>query len=440
MDRPSTSRIWSLCACALAAQGEGLLHPPGPARLPTKVASTVDRGTVDLDELQGRRNGRRCPGLEDSKCDELLNRELRIYEGGSIHQQKPKTREPSRYTQPVELIGNTPLVDVTAVCEPLHPDTVVLAKLEVQNPGLSIKDRVVLNIFNTAEAEGRLREGATVVAASSGNTGCSVAMLCAIRGYRAVVITNEKCSKEKCDAITAYGAELLIVPPGECYMQKEHDLASEHPDWFSVDQYENRHNPAAHYKSVGPEIWRQTAGDVTHFVAAGSTGGTITGTGAYLKERNPGVQVVLADPTGSVFSEYFKTGVCGAGKPFLVEGVGKANIPGAMDMAVVDAVVDVDDQDAFAMCRRLSRKTGLCIGGSAGLNVEAAARLAEASPEPLTIVTVLADSGVKYLSKVYNDEYLAENGIDANLDKREQPKPTSRQARLGGAGGFFGRC
>ena len=143
----------------------------------------------------------------------------------------------------------------------------------------------MLNIFNTAEAEGRLREGATVVAASSGNTGCSVAMLCAIRGYRAVVITNEKCSKEKCDAITAYGAELLIVPPGECYMQKEHDLASEHPDWFSVDQYENRQNPAAHYKSVGPEIWRQTAGDVTHFVAAGSTGGTITGTGAYRPRR-----------------------------------------------------------------------------------------------------------------------------------------------------------
>jgi len=341
------------------------------------------------------------------KC-ESLKTPLRTYE--------PAVEAPAvpgkRYATSMDLIGNTPLVDITAVCKPKNPNTVVLGKVEFFNPGYSMKDRIMKNIFDKAEAEGKLEPGMTVVAASSGNTGCSVAMMCAIRGYEAVVITNEKCSEEKKAAIRAYGAELLISKPGQCYMQMETDLAEANPTWFSVDQYNNLDNPNGHYKSSGPEIYAQTAGEVTHFVAAGSTGGTISGIGSFLKERNPDVAVVLADPTGSVFKNYYKTGELEAPVPFLVEGVGKDNIPGAMDFGVVDAVVDVDDKAALRMCATIARKTGLCVGGSSGLNVEACARIAENSDEPLTIVTMLCDSGVKYLSKIFNDDWLREHDIE----------------------------
>ena len=315
-----------------------------------------------------------------------------------------------------------------------------------------MKDRITAHIFSKAEREGVLKEGMTVVAASSGNTGCSVAMMCAIKGYKAVVITNEKCSGEKRAAIKvrivsfscvisytrltqpfspnptptpptppqphptppqlqAYGAELIISDPDKCYMQMETDLAKANPAWFSVDQYNNLNNPEGHYRSTAPEIWRQTDGEVTHFVAAGSTGGTISGIGSYLKETKPSVNIVLADPTGSVFKNYFKTGEIGEMKPFLVEGVGKNNIPGAMDFGVIDGIVDVNDKEAIRMCRTIASRTGLCVGGSSGLNVEACARIAEESDEPAVIVTMLCDSGIKYLSKMFNDEWLQENGL-----------------------------
>ena len=355
-----------------------------------------------------------APVLDRRKFS-TLKRPLRSYEPGSIHQAHVSRKYAGgtrKYAQSMDLIGNTPLVDITSVCTPKHPDTVVLGKVEFFNPGYSMKDRIMANIFNKAEEEGKLRPGMTVVAASSGNTGCSVAMMCAIRGYKAVVITNDKCSEEKKAAIKAYGAELLISPPGACYMQMETDLAGENPDWFSVDQYNNLDNPNGHYRSTGPEIYEQTDGEVTHFVAAGSTGGTISGIGTYLKEKKgDDVTIVLADPTGSVFKNYFKTGTLCAPKPFLVEGVGKNNIPGAMDFAVVDALVEVGDKDALKMCAKIARSTGLCVGGSSGLNVEACARLAEQSDEPLTIVTMLCDSGVKYLSKIFNEDWLAENDI-----------------------------
>ncbi|KAH8043959.1 hypothetical protein JL722_14923 [Aureococcus anophagefferens] len=288
-----------------------------------------------------------------------------------------------KYAQSMDLIGNTPLVDITSVCKPKHPDTVVLGKVEFFNPGYSMKDRIMANIFNKAEEEGKLRPGMTVVAASSGNTGCSVAMMCAIRGYKAVVITNDKCSEEKKAAIRAYGADLLISPPGACYMQMETDLADENPDWFSVDQYNNLDNPNGHYRSTGPEIYEQTDGERHRHVPQGEEGDSVT--------------IV------------FKTDASTRPKPFLVEGVGKNNIPGAMDFAVVDALVEVGDKDALKMCAKIARSTGLCVGGSSGLNVEACARLAEQSDEPLTIVTMLCDSGVKYLSKIFNEDWLAEN-------------------------------
>ena len=310
------------------------------------------------------------------------------------------------------MIGNTPMIDISAMANPKVPGVVVLGKAEFMNPGFSMKDRIVQHIFNCAEERGLLKPGMTVVAASSGNTGASVAMISAMRGYKAVIITNAKCSKEKCDAIKAYGAELMVVPSGVDYMQKETDLAIENPSWFSVNQYDNLDNPQAHYQGTGAEIYQQTFGRVTHFVAAGSTGGTVSGVGRYLKQKLPGVKILMADPVGSIFYDYWKTGKVGTAGKFLVEGVGKNNIPGAMDFSVVDGMLQVTDLEAFQTCRDLACKEGICVGGSAGLNVAAAIRLANEATEPCVIVTILCDLGVKYLSKVYNPEYLAKNGVE----------------------------
>jgi cysteine synthase len=311
-----------------------------------------------------------------------------------------------------DLIGDTPLVDITSLCNPKAKNVRVLGKAEFLNPGFSMKDRIVKSMLDGAEARGELVPGkdCTVVAASSGNTGASVAMQCAMRGYDAVILTNQKCSQEKCDAIRAYGADLRIVEQGVCYMQEETRLASLNPTWFSLNQYDNPDNPKAHYGSTGPEIWRDTGGRVTHFVAAGSTGGTVSGTGRYLKEQNPAVKVVMSDPVGSIFFNYHKTGQLDAPGKFLVEGVGKNNIPGAMDFGVVDDMIQVSDKDAFKMCKTLARTEGICCGGSTGLNVCAAIQLAnETEQDNAVIVTILCDLGVKYLSKVYNDQWLESN-------------------------------
>lgn len=326
-----------------------------------------------------------------------------------------------------DLIGNTPLIDISQMLsEKARSRNIrLLAKAEFLNPGFSMKDRIVCAILDSAEERGLLVRGTsseshamkqqTVVAASSGNTGASVAMQCGMRGYRAVILTNSKCSQEKMDAIRAYGADLRVVPEGTCYMEEEFRLAKANPDWFSVNQYDNLDNPLAHYQTTGPEIWAQTAGEVTHFLAAGSTGGTISGTGRFLKEQNPEVKVVLADPVGSVFYEAWKSGDSASAKPtgkFLVEGVGKNNVPGAMNLGLVDDIIRVSDTDAFATCRELAVKEGLCCGGSTGLNVRAAVQLAEGIVEEnALVVTILCDLGVKYLSKVYNHQWLKENNV-----------------------------
>lgn len=315
------------------------------------------------------------------------------------------------YPKALDLIGNTPLCDITNICIPKNPGTRILGKCEFFNPGYSMKDRIIKNIFEAAEESGELKPGMTVVAASSGNTGCSVALMCAIKGYKAIVITNAKCSEEKCASIRAYGAELLIAEKGQDYMQMELDMADKDPNLYSVNQYNNLDNPGAHYQSTGPEIWAQTHGEITNFVAAGSTGGTISGIGGFLKSQNPNVRVTLADPRGSIFANFKATGVVKKGTPFLVEGVGKENIPGAMNFAVIDDTLTVTDKEAFTMCRTIASNTGLMVGGSSGLNAFAAAKLAEESEEPITIVTMLCDLGVKYLSKVYNEEYLEENDL-----------------------------
>merc|ERR1711959_101258 len=244
----------------------------------------------------------------------------------------------------------------TRLAQPKIDGVKVLAKAEFMNPGLSIKDRIIEHILNQAEESGALKPGMTVITASSGNTGAAVAMMCAMKGYHAIVTTNKKCSDEKMNAIKAYGAELIVTADGvapdspEHYMNVPAVYTEREPEkYFDVNQYENQQNPQAYYNGLGPEIWEQTAGTITHFVGAASTGGTVSGTGRYLKEQNPAIHVVMPDPVGSIFKEFYDTGKHDKAKKYLVEGVGKDSIPGALDLKVVDEILVFNDQQAFDM-------------------------------------------------------------------------------------------
>jgi cysteine synthase len=381
------------------------------------------------------------PGCVDLQCQQCSN-------GGDCEQaqaikdgvgQAPKMRRQrsapvsaaggvgaTRYYKRYEdLIGSTPIIDLSHLIDQsqchITDGVKVLAKCEFFNPGFSLKDRIARNILDRAEAAGMLKPGMCVVAASSGNTGAATAMLCAMRGYSCIITTCPKCSKEKQDAIKAYGAHLFVTSAGlsedspDHYMNVARRLTARNPALFyDVDQYDTLANPEGHYLTLGPEIWEQSQCEVTHFICAGSTGGTISGVGRFLKERNPKIKVVLADPIGSVFTNYFLSGNVGKPGKYLVEGVGKGSIPGAMDFSLVDAVLPVTDADAFQTCSRLCREEGIWPGGSSGLNVFAALRLAETVEEPCTIVTVMPDLGVKYLTKIYNDEWLRSNKLMAH--------------------------
>jgi len=320
-----------------------------------------------------------------------------------------------------DLIGSTPIVDLTFLANPKVEGVKVLGKCEFFNPGFSMKDRIVKNIFDKAEKRGLLSPGGTVVAASSGNTGAAVAMMAAMRGYKAVITTSPKCSEEKASSIRAYGAQLIISPPGvsdddpDSYMNLAKKLVRENRGWFDVNQYDNLDNPEGHFLTLGPEIWKQTHGTVTHFVAGASTGGTISGTGKFLKSKNPNVKCVLADPIGSIFYEYFQSKKLTQPVKFLVEGVGKGSIPGCMNFEKIDDVIRVTDERAFRMCHEMAKKEGLMVGGSSGMNTWAAVKLANELEEPGVIVTVLCDLGIKYLSKVYSENWLKENDINGAI-------------------------
>merc|ERR1711998_137059 len=248
---------------------------------------------------------------------------------------KTKNASQPQYKRFADLIGQTPLLDLTSLAQPQVEGVKVLAKAEFMNPGLSIKDRILRNILDQAEESGALRPGMTIIAASSGNTGAALAMMAAMRGYKAIVTTNKKCFEEKMNAIKAYGAELIVTADGVAPDSPEHYMnvpavytAAEPDKYFDVDQYENQKNPEAYYKTLGPEIWEQTYGTVTHFVAGASTGGTVSGTGRYLKEQNSDVNIVMPDPVGSIFKQFYDTGKHDKAKKYLIEGVGKDSIPG----------------------------------------------------------------------------------------------------------------
>lgn len=311
-----------------------------------------------------------------------------------------------------DLIGNTPLVRLSTSVGPLDGDgPLVLAKVEYVNPGGSVKDRIASRMIDDAEQAGLLKPGGTIVEPTSGNTGVGLALVAQQRGYSCIFVCPDKVSEDKRNVLRAYGAEVVVCPTAvdpedpRSYYSVSDRLMRETPGAWKPDQYSNPANPRSHYETTGPEIWRQTEGRVTHFVAGIGTGGTISGTGRYLKEVSGGlVRIVGADPVGSVYSG-------GTGRPYLVEGVGEDFWPAAYDDAICDEVIAVSDEDAFAMTRMLARREGLLVGGSCGMAVVAARQVAANASPGDVIVVLLPDGGRGYLSKVFDDDWMRAYGF-----------------------------
>ncbi len=318
------------------------------------------------------------------------------------------------YDSVLDTIGWTPLIRLGRIGAGIR--TPIYGKAEYANPGGSVKDRIALSIIEGAEQRGDLKPGGTIVEGTSGNTGLGLAIAASIKGYRCIFTMPDKMSQEKVRLLKAYGAEVVItptaVPPDhpDHYVMKAKHIVKETPGAILADQFYNALNPEAHYATTGPEIWEQTGGKVTHFVAGAGTGGTVSGAGKYLKEKNSKVRVIAGDPIGSLYTHYHRTRKMGEGHPYKVEGIGGDKIPTTIWFDHIDEFRQVPDRTSFTMARRLAREEGILVGGSAGLNVYLAAEIAREVDDPSAmVVTILCDTGERYLSKVFSDEWMQEN-------------------------------
>jgi cystathionine beta-synthase len=338
---------------------------------------------------------------------------------------------PKPYDDVLQTIGWTPLIRLARIGTGLR--TPIYGKAEYQNPGGSVKDRIGVAMIEAAEQAGELKPGGTIVEGTSGNTGVGLAMAAALKGYRCIFTMPDKMSQEKVKLLRAYGAEVVItptaVPPDhpDNYIMKAKQIVHDTPGAILANQHFNQVNPEAHYATTGPEIWEQTEGRVTHFVAGAGTGGTVSGAGKYLKEKNPGIRIIAGDPVGSLYTGYAKTKVLGegAGAPYKVEGVGGDKISSTIWFDWIDEWRQVPDRASMMMSRRLAREEGILIGGSGGLNVALALEIARELDDPKAyVVTILCDTGERYLSKVFSDEWMQENQL------LEKPQATVEQLLL----------
>ena len=327
-----------------------------------------------------------------------------------------KSLEGVQYFESIlDTVGNTPLVRLRKVAANLPCP--VLAKVETFNPGGSVKDRIGMAMVEAAEREGRLKPGGTIVECTSGNTGLGLAMVAAVKGYRAAFCMPDKVSSEKVNLLKAFGAEVFLSPTAvepehpDSYYSVAKRISSERPGAVLMNQYHNPSNPEAHYRSTGPELWRQTGGRITHFVAGMGTGGTISGTGRYLKEHNPKVQVIGADPVGSILKHYKETGQMSEAHTYKIEGVGEDFIPTATDFSVVDRILSCNDHDGLNMARTLAREEAIFVGGSAGMAAWVALEVAKTCGPDDLVVVLLPDTGERYLTKVHNDEWMRDNHL-----------------------------
>jgi cystathionine beta-synthase len=317
------------------------------------------------------------------------------------------------YENILEIIGNTPMVRLNRIGRGLKP--LLLAKLEYLNPGGSVKDRIGVRMLEAAEQEGRIKPGGTVIEGTSGNTGMGLALAAAIKGYQCIFTMPDKMSQEKIDALRALGAEVIVTPTQvdhhdpRSYHSVALRLSHEIPNSVFPNQYQNPANADAHYEATGPEIWEQTEGRITHAVIGVGTGGTISGVARFLKEKNPAIRVIGADPVGSIYAEMFQTGKKPQPQPYKIEGIGQDEMPGNVDFSVIDEIHAVADKDAFLRTRLLARKEGIFAGGSAGAALHVALKVAAGLSETDVVVVIIPDSGTRYLSKIYNDNWMKEN-------------------------------
>lgn len=314
----------------------------------------------------------------------------------------------------LSLIGHTPLVKINRLAKQAGIKAQILAKMESLNPGYSVKDRIGISMIDYAEKEGSLKPGGTIIEATSGNTGIGLALVAAIRGYKCIFVMTDKVSMEKNRYLKSLGADVIICPAAakhgtpDHYVEVAKRVARETPNSFYPDQYNHPANPLAHYRTTGPEIWEATEGKITHFVSGVGTGGTISGTGRFLKEKNPNIKIIGADPYGSIFKTYKESGLVPEATPYLVEGIGQSLPVGNADMKIIDEIINITDRESFEYARQLSRVEGIFCGGSTGTNFAGALKVAKDLDETAVIVFIVCDTGEHYLTKFHSDEWMKE--------------------------------